>query len=333
MNILRLRTSVKYILDTVVPHLVEDPTKRFIYVETAYFWRWWEEQNDKMKSKVQKLIENGQLEFILGGWCMNDEATVHYTAMIQQLSLGVDYLSSLFGECGHPLIGWQIDPFGHSKVQAEIFAKSQFDGLFFGRADYQDKNNRQANRSMEFIWQSIESESFNSGSLFTGLNEHGYNPPDGFCYDWVCEGDDPIMDDPRLNDYNVDDVIKRFKAAAEDQRKHFQGNNIMMTMGSDFQYRNAYMWYKNLDKLIKYVNAADVGLNLFYSTPSCYLKSKHEDFTSNNVETSSVMKEVTDDFFPYADGPHMFWTGYFTSRAALKRYVRESNPILNQCKR
>jgi len=30
----------------------------------------------------------------------------------------------------------------------------------------------------------------------------------------------------------------------------------MMTMGSDFQYSNANMWYKNLDKLIKYVNAA-----------------------------------------------------------------------------
>lgn len=32
------------------------------------------------------------------------------------------------------------------------------------------------------------------------------------------------------------------------------------------------------------------------------------------------MKE--DDFFPYADGPHMFWTGYFSSRPALKRYER-----------
>jgi hypothetical protein len=29
----------------------------------------------------------------------------------------------------------------------------------------------------------------------------------------------------------------------------------MMTMGSDFQYENANKWYKNLDKLIKYVNA------------------------------------------------------------------------------
>ena len=28
-----------------------------------------------------------------------------------------------------------------------------------------------------------------------------------------------------------------------------------MTMGSDFQYENANQWFKNLDKLIKYVNA------------------------------------------------------------------------------
>lgn len=36
----------------------------------------------------------------------------------------------------------------------------------------------------------------------------------------------------------------------------------------------------------------------------------------------------TDDFFPYGSHPHGFWTGYFTSRAALKRYERHSNNIL-----
>ena len=50
-----------------------------------------------------------------------------------------------------------------------------------------------------------------------------------------------------------------------------------------YRLRNAYMWYKNLDKFMKYLNAADVGLNLFYSTPSCYLKSKHEDFTKPSI--------------------------------------------------
>jgi lysosomal alpha-mannosidase len=59
------------------------------------------------------------------------------------------------------------------------------------------------------------------------------------------------------------------------------------------------MWYKNMDKLIKYVNGADVGLNLIYSTPSCYLKAKNDELDD--------LEEVVDDFFPYADGPHMFW--------------------------
>ena len=36
----------------------------------------------------------------------------------------------------------------------------------------------------------------------------------------------------------------------------------------------------------------------------------------------------TDDFFPYADCPHCYWTGYFTSRPALKRYVRYNNNLL-----
>ncbi len=36
----------------------------------------------------------------------------------------------------------------------------------------------------------------------------------------------------------------------------------------------------------------------------------------------------TDDFFPYANRPHTYWTGYFTSRAALKSYERHTNNIL-----
>ena len=41
-----------------------------------------------MCSQVKKLVEGGQLEFINGGWCMNDEAATDYNAIINQMSLG-----------------------------------------------------------------------------------------------------------------------------------------------------------------------------------------------------------------------------------------------------
>lgn len=61
-------------------------------------------------------------------------------------------------------------------------------------------------------------------------------------------------------------------------------------------------------------------MNVFYSSPSCYLYALNQ---ANRTWTSK-----TDDFFPYANSPHAVWTGYFTSRAALKRYERYSNNIL-----
>jgi lysosomal alpha-mannosidase len=61
-------------------------------------------------------------------------------------------------------------------------------------------------------------------------------------------------------------------------------------------------------------------VNVFYSTPSCYL------YALNKVNRTWPSK--TDDFFPYANSAHAVWTGYFTSRAALKRYERYSNNIL-----
>jgi len=96
-----------------------------------------------------------------------------------------------------------------------------------------------------------------------------------------------------------------------------------MTMGGDFQDMNAHVKMKNLDKLIHYVNleqANGSNVNVFYSTPSCYL------YALNKVGRKWSTK--SDDFFPYAMVPASYWTGYFTSRAALKFYERYSNNIL-----
>ena len=39
------------------------------------------------------LKKKGRLEFISGGWCMNDEASTHYNSIIDQHSLGAEFLT------------------------------------------------------------------------------------------------------------------------------------------------------------------------------------------------------------------------------------------------
>ena len=77
--------GVKYILDTVVQELQRDVRRTFIYVEIAFFARWWSEQSNATKDIVKKLVSSGQLEFVNGGWCMNDEGTTDSNAIIDQV--------------------------------------------------------------------------------------------------------------------------------------------------------------------------------------------------------------------------------------------------------
>ena len=118
-------------LDTVTQMLEEDLNRTYMQVETAFFSRWWEEQTTEKQDRVKKLVENGQLEFTNGGWCMHDEAAAHYVDMIDQTTRGHAYLKEKLGVT--PKVGWQIDPFGHSAAQAYLLSKeASFEALFFG---------------------------------------------------------------------------------------------------------------------------------------------------------------------------------------------------------
>lgn len=321
------RAGVQYILDSVIQSLVHDQSKqrKFIYVETAFFWCWWSQQDDFTRHQVKNLACSGQLEFIGGGWSMNDEAATHYNSIIDQMTWGLRRLNDSFGSCGVPKVAWQIDPFGHSREQGSLFAQMYFDGLFFGRLDYQDKDLRLQTKTMEHIWEASANLG-PSAHLFTGALYNNYSPPPGFCFDLLCD-DEPIKDDPRLKGFNVEKRVSEFIELAKDQAQHFATNHILMTMGNDFNYQTASPWFKNLDKLIFYVNQRKQNgskVNVFYSTPSCYLYALNR--------ANQTWKTKSDDFLPYASDPHAYWTGYFTSRPSIKRFERIGNNKLQVCK-
>ena len=48
--------------------------------------------------------------------------------------------------------------------------------------------------------------------------------------------------------------VEEFLKFARQQEKRYRTNNIILTMGEDFEYQIAEMNFKNMDKLIRYSN-------------------------------------------------------------------------------
>jgi alpha-mannosidase len=142
--------SVQMILDTVVDELLQDPTKKFTYVEMKFLSMWWKYQTDDMKIKVRMLVQQGRLEIINAGWSMHDEACTHYEDMINNMYIGHNWLVNEIGTT--PRIGWSVDPFGHSSGNPRLLADMGMDAWFFSRLDFQDYEQRQIDKSLEFIW-------------------------------------------------------------------------------------------------------------------------------------------------------------------------------------
>ena len=95
---------------------------------------------------------------------------------------------------------------------------------------------------------------------------------------------------------------------------HYRTNHILVPMGGDFMYANAHMNFLSMDRLIKYFNSKVQNIKLMYSTPGEYIKA----IGALNVEWPTKYT----DMFPYADRVDDYWTGYFSSRANQKIFLR-----------
>ena len=68
-----------------------------------------------------------------------------------------------------------------------------------------------------------------------------YGPPAYFNWDWGSQ-DTPIQDDVCLDEYNVEQRVHDFVRACQELANVTRGNDVMLTMGTDFQYSNAFVW-------------------------------------------------------------------------------------------
>jgi len=176
------------------------------------------------------------------------------------------------------------------------------------------------------------------------LGPFGYSAPDGFCLDIgiECQAEsaalysgtglnNPVNDEGMrgLADAVGDNTLAYMKQVQatvagmiHQYPKDADGTvHLPWTMGDDFDYGSAAMNFGSLDKLIHYtnLNTSIHGLNMFYSSQESYANARLDMQTPLSLKTA--------DGFPYADGPHSVWSGYFTSRPALKGFVRDTSVL------
>jgi len=170
---------------------------------------------------------------------------------------------------------------------------------------------------MEFIWRSSYDELGSSSQIFTHALYQHYSAPSGFDFD-ILNRDDPIVIDKSFSTFNAEDRSYYFHKEIVHRMKHYKGQkNLLILMGDDFRFQDARMYFGSSDNLIKYFNenyGPQYNIVLKYSTPSDYI----DGLAAENITWPTKY----DDMFPYGDGDESYWTGYFSSRANSKEYVR-----------
>ena len=141
----------KKILDNAANKLSQNNDMKFIWSEISYLSKWWSTTDDNdLKDKMKRVIQNGQLEITTGGWVMNDEANTHYFAMISQMIEGHEWLLDNLNY--RPKYGWAIDPFGLSPTMAFILKQMGFKAMVIQRVHYSIKKYLAQRQALEFNW-------------------------------------------------------------------------------------------------------------------------------------------------------------------------------------
>ncbi len=114
---------------------------------------------------------------------MEDEALSTYSADINQLTHGHQFLLQLFGKDYKPRIGWQIDPFGAMSTTAMFYKLAGFDYHVLARIDYNKKMELASSKQLEFFWE-FSPQHYPNQTIFTHILDDSYCTPLPFDYEY-----------------------------------------------------------------------------------------------------------------------------------------------------
>uniref|UniRef100_A0A7E4WCK7 Alpha-mannosidase n=1 Tax=Panagrellus redivivus TaxID=6233 RepID=A0A7E4WCK7_PANRE len=312
--------GVQFIISSIIEALKRNSDRRIVYAEVGYLARWFASRSTlpEEKQDLINLVNNGQLELVGGGWVQPDEAVTHYTDIIDQYSLGLRFLNRTFGPgCSAVKTGWQLDPFGHSLEHGDILRQLGHESIYFAREHVLEHIARENNKTLDYRW--FVKPGNENLNLFAHSLYNFYDAPSGMCWDVDCN-DQPVIANPKFENYNADEVVSKLKQYVENDRLPVQSHkHVLIILGGDFRYQGAEQYMRNIDNLIKVVRQKS-SYNIFYSTPACYTKAVNE-------SGATVGKKYSDGI-PYTSSAGDDWCGFYTGKPAQKGLIRESSNLL-----
>lgn len=108
--------------------------------------------------EISRLVRQNQLEFVTGGWVMNDEASTHWIATIHQLTEGHQWLQRNLNYT--PTSHWSIDPFGVGLTQPMILKQAGITNGLIQRIHYSIKKEFSSKKQLEFRWRQLWGNSY-----------------------------------------------------------------------------------------------------------------------------------------------------------------------------
>lgn len=309
-------SQVRHILTNVMNELSQNPSRRFSWAEISFFSMWWDEQNAETRQLVRSFLADGRFEFVCGGWVQNDEASPSLDEVVRQISDGHQWLQrNVDSSMEMPRIAWQIDPFGHSSMTPVLFEQLGFEAMVINRIHFNDKSTFKANKHMEFLWAPSATRGTRS-RMFTHVLHSHYSAPRNFDWEERAEA---------VADHNVrrrsDELVSELRSRSQ----AYRSRHLLVPFGDDFKFQAAHNQFSNMDKLVNFINANYDDVEIRYSRVSEYFAAVALD---SSLDGALLFSSYQPDFFPYADNPTSYWTGYYTTRPTMKRFVRRTDAFV-----